>query len=113
MAKINSFTEIVAWQKAHELVLAIYSLTKDFPKEEMFCLASQVRRAVVSIAANIAEGFRRKSYKDSDHFYTISAGSLEEVKYYLVLSRDLSYITEAEYLKYFDLAEEVSKTLSG
>jgi len=113
MVTIKSFQEIKAWQKAHELVLEIYAVSKTFPKEELFCLTNQLRRAVISIAANIAEGFKRKSYKDSDHFYTISVGSLEEVKYYLILGEDLDYLTRSQYEKLFALAEETSKTLNG
>lgn len=113
MAKINSFTEILAWQKAHQLVLEVYTVTKSFPKDELFCLTNQLRRAVISISANIAEGFKRKTYKDSDHFYNISEGSLEEVKYYLILAKDLGYLTEKRFNELSELSEEVGKTLNG
>lgn len=113
MANIISFTEIKAWQKAHELVLNVYKLTKDFPKFEEFCLTNQIRRAAISIASNIAEGFKRKSAKDSSHFYNIADGSLEEVKYQLILSRDLNYIDEEAFMKVFTMAEEVGRLLCG
>lgn len=113
MANIKSFTDIKAWQKAHELVLEVYKLTKDFPKYEEFCLTSQIRRAAVSIPSNIAEGFKRKSVKDSSHFYNIADGSLEEVKYQLILSKDLKYINEEMFLEVFALSEEVGRLLCG
>lgn len=113
MAGINSFTDIKAWQKAHELVLEVYKLTKSFPKFEEFCLTSQIRRAAISIPSNIAEGFKRKSAKDSNHFYNIADGSLEEAKYQLILSKDLEYISEGSFSKVFSLAEEVGRLLCG
>src|SRR5688572_19103879 len=94
---IKKFTEIIAWGKAHQFVLQIYKATKKLPDSEKFNLISQIRRAVVSIPANIAEGFRRKGKKDSLHFYNISQGSLEEIKYYLLLCRDLQYFSQEEY----------------
>lgn len=113
MANIKSFTDIKAWQKAHELVLKVYSLTRNFPKCEEFCLTNQIRRAAISIASNIAEGFKRRSAKDSGHFYNIADGSLEEVKYQLILSRDLGYINEEKFTEAFALAEEVGRLLCG
>jgi len=93
LVAIKNLTEIIAWQKAHELVLEIYKITNDFPKIEDYCLTSQIRRAAISIPSNIAEGFKRKSTRDSVHFYNIADGSLEEVKYQLILARDLKYIS--------------------
>jgi four helix bundle protein len=89
MAK--SYKELVVWQKSHNLVLEIYKITKDFPKEELFGLTSQIRRAAISIAANIVEGFARKGLKDKLRFYNISQGSVNEVDYLLFLSKDLQY----------------------
>jgi len=113
MGKIKTFQDIKVWQKAHELTLKIYKLTKSFPVDEKFGLVNQMRRATVSIASNIVEGFERKSFKDSLHFYNISDGSLEELKYQLFLARDLKYITEKEYNEIIILSEEVSKMLNG
>ena len=110
---IKQFQEILAWQKAHELVLMIYSITEGFPQKETFGLTSQMRRCAVSIPSNIAEGFKRKHLNDSLHFYNISQGSLEELKYQSLLAKDLCYIKESAYLKLFDLLEEVGKTLHG
>ena len=110
---IKSFTELKVWQKAHELALLIYKLTGNFPSEERFGLSSQIRRAVISVASNIAEGFQRNSNKVSINFYNIADGYLEEVKYQLLLSKDLSYTTLDEYNKILQLSEEVSKMLNS
>ncbi len=108
---IKTFKELKVWQKAHELTLYIYKITPKFPLQEKYGLVSQMRRAAVSIVSNIVEGFKRKSVKDSIHFYNISDGSLEELKYQLLLSRDLQYITEEEYNKGIELSEEVGRML--
>ena len=111
--QIKTFQDILAWQKAHELTLKVYILTSDYPKHELFGLTSQTRRAAVSVPSNIAEGFRRNGKNDSLHFYNIAQASLEELKYQLLLARDLKYIKPDEYLKVFALAEETSKLLAG
>ena len=85
------FTDLIVWQKAHQFVLAVYRLTTGFPKEEVYGLTSQLRRASVSIAANIAEGFKKTGSADKIRFLNISQGSLEECRYYLILARDLGY----------------------
>ena len=90
-ALAKSFTDLVVWQKAHALVLAIYRLTDAFPKSELYGLTSQLRRAAISIPANIAEGFRKRGLADKLRFYNIAQGSLEETRYYLILSGDLGY----------------------
>ncbi len=87
----KSFRDLIVWQKAHELVLMVYKVTKEFPKEEIYGLTSQFRRAVVSVAANIAEGFKKKSDADKIRIYNISQGSLSEAEYYVILSQDLAY----------------------
>ena len=79
------------WQKSHELVLAVYRMTQDFPKTEQYGLTSQVRRAAVSVAANIAEGFGKRGKADKARFMNTAQGSLEEVHYYLILGTDLGY----------------------
>ncbi|MBI5135308.1 four helix bundle protein [Candidatus Uhrbacteria bacterium] len=111
MGNIHSFRDLLVWQKAHQLVLEIYRLTKKFPSNEMFGLVSQIRRATVSVASNIVEGFNRSSVQDSLHFYTMAHASLEEVKYQLLVARDLQYITQQEYNHTLCLGEEVSKLL--
>lgn len=82
---------MIVWQKAHQFVLSVYRLTENFPKNETYGLTSQLRRAAVSIPANIAEGFKKKSKADKARFMNIAQGSLEECRYYLVLARDLNY----------------------
>ena len=109
----NSFHGIVAWQKAHEFVLLVYKMTKSFPDFEKFGLCSQFQRAAVSIPANIAEGYKKLSRADKLRFYNIAQGSLEECRYYILLSRDLEYIDEIQYNALFALAEETSKLLNG
>ena len=113
MEKTHSFRDLIVWQKAHQFVLAIYNVTKQFPKEEIFALTSQVRRAAVSIAANISEGHKKKTVPNQLNYLNISEGSLEEVKYYLILSKDLNYIQETEYLALFNSAEEVGRLING
>lgn len=87
----RSFQDLEMWQLAHTWVLKIYQVTENFPKHELFGLTSQLRRAAVSIPANIAEGFRKKTAPDKARFYNISQGSLEECRYYLILAQDLGY----------------------
>ncbi len=113
MEKTKTFKELILWQKAHELTLNIYKITKDFPKEEVYALTSQVRRASVSIAANIAEGYKKKTKPHKLSFLNISEGSLEEVKYYLILSKDLEYIKKDTFIKLETLSDEVGRILSG
>lgn len=82
----RNFENIIAWQKAHGFVLTVYNVTKGFPEDENFGLKSQFRRAAVSIAANIAEGYKKLSKADKLRFFNISQGSLEECRYYIILS---------------------------
>ncbi|MDO8524324.1 MAG: four helix bundle protein [bacterium] len=110
---IKTFTEILAWQKAHQLTLEIYKITSQFPKTEQFGLISQMRRCAVSIPSNIAEGFKRKSLNDSLHFYNIAEGSLEELKYQLLLAKDLDYLNKEVYGELSELSDEVGKLLNG
>jgi four helix bundle protein len=91
MEKARRFQDLKVWQKSHQLVLKIYRLTRSFPDHELFGLTSQIRRAAVSIPANIAEGFKRRGKADKVRFYNISQGSLEETRYYLILAKDLLY----------------------
>lgn len=85
------FEDLVVWRKAHRFVLAVYRLTASFPKHETYGLSIQMRRAAVSIPANIAEGFRKRGKADKARFMNIAEGSLEESHYYLILTRDLDY----------------------
>lgn len=87
----------MAWQKAHSFVINVYQTTRSFPDYERFALSSQFQRAAVSIAANIAEGYKKLSKADKLRFLNISQGSLEECRYYCILSRDLGYIDESRF----------------
>jgi len=91
MDKSKTFQDLVVWQKSHKLVLEIYKMTCSFPKEELFGLTSQIRRAAVSVPANIAEGYKRRGKREKVRFFNISQASLEEVRYYLILTEDLCY----------------------
>jgi len=98
MEKAKSFRDLIVWQKAHRLVLDVYKRSKLFPKEEMYGLTSQIRRSSVSVAANIAEGFRKRGPADKVRFLNISQGSLSETEYYLMLAKDLEYTDTNELL---------------
>ena len=90
--KIKSFSDLDAWKEAHRLVIIIYRITKDFPREEIFGLTNQMRRAVISISSNIAEGFSRETNKDKGRFYLIAKGSLIELQNQLLAARDIGYL---------------------
>ena len=107
-AAAKTFQDLVVWQKARQLVLAIYEFTAHFPKSETYGLALQMRKAAVSIPANIAEGFRRRGKADKVRFLNTSESSLEESRYYLILSEDLGYGKTGEIL---NSLEEVSRLL--
>jgi four helix bundle protein len=109
MGRIQNFQGLEVWQKAHQLTLAIYRATKTFPGDEKYGPVSQMRRATVSVAANIAEGFKRQGQADKLRFYNTSETSLEELKYYLILSKDLEYLDNIESL--MADAETVSRLL--
>ncbi|MBU0600386.1 MAG: four helix bundle protein [bacterium] len=104
----RSFQDLIVWQKAHQFVLNIYIFTRKFPKEEIYSLTSQFRRSAVSIPANIAEGFKKKGRADKVRYLNIAQGSLEESRYYLILTNDLGY---GDSSKLLILLEEVSKLL--
>lgn len=108
MEKTKSFEELIVWQKAHAFVLVTYKLTESFPKHEIYGLTSQFRRAAVSIAANIAEGYKKKDYKNKINFLNISESSLQECRYYIILSNDLKYIADKNLLLQLD---EIAKLL--
>ena len=112
MASI-SFKDILAWQKAHEFVIKVYKTTKTFPEWERYGLCSQFQRAVVSIPANIAEGYKRLGTADKLHFMNIAPGSLEECRYYVLLTKDIGYINQHTHDVLNADIEEVSKLLNG
>lgn len=111
--KIYNFTDLKAWQVGHTVVLDVYRITKSFPKEELFGIVSQIRRAAVSITSNIAEGFCRTSGKEKSRFYIIALGSVTEVQNQLLIAKDLTYAQDQEYTKVFDNLKQVHKMLNG
>jgi four helix bundle protein len=104
------FQDLIVWQKAHQFVLSVYRYTAGFPKSEIYGLTSQFRRAAVSIPANLAEGFKKRTKPDKVRFLNIAQGSLEECRYYLILAKDLEFGDNA--VNCHEL-EEVSKLLQA
>jgi len=101
----KGFRKLLVWKRAHQLVLLVYKLTGSFPKSELFGMTSQIRRAVVSVPANIAEGYAAGGKGQFARYLNIAQGILAEVEYYLILSMDLNYITAVQY--------QESETLRG
>jgi four helix bundle protein len=104
----QNFQDLVVWQKAHQFVLGVYLLSRNFPREEIYGITSQFRRAAVSILANIAEGFKKRGRPDKLRFMNVAEGSLEECRYYLILISDLGYGDSSSLIKEL---QEVSKLL--
>lgn len=104
----RTFRDLLVWRKAHEFVLAVYRLTDSFPAREIYGLTHQMRRAAISIPANIAEGFRKRSKADKVQFLNMAEGSVEESRYYLILAEDLGY---GDTTGPAQLLEEVSRLL--
>lgn len=111
--KIKSFTDLIAWQEGHKLVLMIYDNTKEFPREEMFGLINQMRRAAISVTSNIAEGFSRFTVKDKCQFYSIAHGSLTELQNQLVIARDLKYLDKEKFNNIAQQTITVHKLITG
>jgi four helix bundle protein len=111
--KIRDFKDLVAWQKAHRLAVNVYKATEHFPKDEHFGLTNQVRRASVSVASNIAEGFGRRTKADRIHFYDMARASLHEVQAQMLIAKDISYLSEDEYANINAKAIECHKILTG
>jgi four helix bundle protein len=111
--KISSFTQLNAWRKAHELVLKTYSICDSFPVSEQYGLTSQLKRAVVSITSNIAEGFSRRTRSDKIHFFHMALGSSTEVQNQILIARDLKYLPSSKFDKLASLSIEVNKLING
>jgi four helix bundle protein len=109
----KGFRTLNAWKKAYELTLDIYRLSKSFPREETYALTSQLLRAAVSVPANIAEGYERNHRKEYLQFLFIAKGSLGEVETYLLLAKDLGYMTENEYSTANTIREETARIIKG
>lgn len=113
MEVYNGFENMNVWQKAHAFVLDVYKFTKVYPKDELFGLTSQYRRAAVSIAANIAEGYGKKGINDKLRFYNIAEGSINECRYYIILSKDLGYVNPTDSNVMYDNLVLVQKLLAS
>lgn len=113
VSPIKNFVDLYVWQMAHELVLCIYTKSLQFPKEELFGLTSQIRRASISTTSNIAEGFGRFSYKEKIQFYLIARGSLVEVQNQLLVARDVHYLSQEDFSIIYSKSISILKMLNG
>lgn len=113
MQKIQSFTDLVAWKEGHKLVLSIYQCTSTFPKSESYALVDQMRRCVVSITSNIAEGFSRKTNKEKAQFYYMALGSTTELQNQLLIARDLKYLSNEEFKRLANQTIFIHKLITG
>ena len=111
--KIKSFEDLFAWKKSHVLAVRIYEVTRNFPIIEQFGLTSQMRRCVVSIVSNIAEGFSRKTYKDKSQFYSVSLGSVTELQSQLQISYDIGLVSMEIFQELDTRSIEVHKIING
>ena len=111
--KIRTFKDLITWQEAHKLALTVYSLTNNFPKSEAYSLVDQMRRCVVSVSSNIAEGFSRNSQKEKRLFYYMALGSLTELQNQLLLSKDLGYIDKEKFFEIDEQTIKVHKLING
>ncbi len=106
-----TYKDLKVWQKADELALHVYSVTKKFPKDEVYGITSQIRRAVLSVPTNIVEGYSRKGDKELARFVNIAIGSIAETEYLLTFAQRLGYLTAHEYSETETLRSEVGKLL--
>lgn len=111
--RIRSFTDLLVWKEAHQLAIAIYKITDDFPRKETYSLTDQIRRCAVSITSNIAEGFSRQGKKEKMQFYYTAKGSLTEVQNQLLLARDVGYLKREVFTELAEKTVVVGKLLTG
>jgi four helix bundle protein len=110
---VKSFEDLTAWKDARIFTNKIYNLTKKFPKEELYGLTSQIRRAAVSIMSNVAEGFDRRSDKEFSNFLSIARASSSEVQNDLYIALDLDYISQVEFNQSYQKAKKIAKQING
>lgn len=113
LRKIKSFTDLEAWRVGHRIVLDIYKITAKFPKEEIFGLTNQLRRAAISFTSNIAEGFSRNSYREKTQFYSVALGSLTEMQSQLLAARDIHYLSPKDFERVAEKTVEANKITNG
>ena len=111
--RIKSFTDLNTWKESHKLVLLVYKLTDKFPSKETYSLTDQMRRAAASITANIAEGFGRHSYKEKTQFYYLSQGSLLELKNFIIIAKDVGYLSNTDFSQIAQQANIAHQLLQG
>jgi four helix bundle protein len=110
---VKNYKELIVWKKAHQMTLDVYDVTRVFPKEEVYGLTSQLRRAAASIGANIAEGSGRRSNNEICRFLQIARGSASEAEYHILLARDLSMLQEAGFRRLASQADEIQRMLTA
>lgn len=113
VTSIQNFTSLKTWQEGHQLVLQVYELLESFPNKEQYALSDQMRRCVISITSNIAEGFSRQSKKEKLQFYFIAKGSLTELQNQLLIARDVGYLSTFQFSTIADQTKSVSRLLTG
>lgn len=111
--KIQSFTDLNVWKEGHKLVIIVYKITKEFPKEETYSLVDQMRRAAASITANITKGFGRQTYKEKVQFHYMSKGSLSELKNFILIAKDVNYLSENNFKLLVEQENIVDQLLQG
>lgn len=110
---IKTFTDLIAWQKSHELTLLIYKITDKFPAKEIYSLTNQIRRSAISIVSNIAEGFSRQTLKEKIQFYYIALGSNTELQSQILISKDLNYVSELDFKSTHEKITTTNKLING
>ena len=108
---MQNYKELKVWQKSHAFTLKVYEITKSFPKDELYSLTNQLRRAASSVPANFAEGCGKNSNNELAHFLNISLGSSNETEYFLILSKDLKYLSENNFIELEDNINEIKAML--
>lgn len=111
--KIETFTDLNVWREGHKLVVMIYKITKGFPKEETYSIVDQMRRAAASVTANIAEGFGRQTYREKAQFYYMAKGSLSELKNFILIAKDVGYLSNENFKLLVEQANIVDQILQG
>ena len=111
--KIKDFTDLIVWKEGHKLIISLYKVSRGFPKEDLYSLTNQMRRAAVSINSNIAEGFGRRGYKEKIQFYYLAQGSLIELKNQLYIAKDIGYLKNGEFNTLMNQSDLVHRLLQG